>query len=168
MYPSVQDPLFGIFVKKTVLALSDSGAVFTQKVAIQGKRSSKLEKIFTYINYYLKAMLSVFHQKNDLLYVHFLTHNLPLIYWYKFFQNKPIVLNIHGSDINKVKKGSKLDALQGFALKMVNQIIVPSTYFKSVLKQRYPELCIPIFVYPSGGIDTTIFLNMSFMVIFLL
>ena len=48
MYPSQKDLLFGIFVKKTVLALEENGAEFTQKIVIKGKRSSSFSKI-TYV-----------------------------------------------------------------------------------------------------------------------
>lgn len=157
MYPSKQDPLFGVFVKKTVLALEENGAVFTQKIVIKGKRSSSLKKLITYTRYYLKALASLFKQQQDVVYVHFLTHNLPLLYCYKMFQKKPIVVNLHGSDISTVQPNSKLDKMQAKTLRNINAVVVPSVYFKKIVQERYPQLTIPFYVYPSGGIDTALF-----------
>ncbi|MDQ7916542.1 glycosyltransferase family 4 protein [Mesonia sp. MT50] len=157
MYPSQKDLLFGIFVKKTVLALEENGAEFTQKIVIKGKRSSSFQKLLTYTTYYLKAVFSVFHREHELVYIHFLTHNLPLISWYNLFQKKPIVINLHGSDISAVKQNSWIDKYQAKMLKKAAEVVVPSQYFKAIVQERYPDINIPFYVYPSGGIDTTIF-----------
>jgi glycosyltransferase involved in cell wall biosynthesis len=157
MYPSREDQLFGVFVKKTVEVLEGLGANFTSKTVIKGKRNSRSKKTFTYTAYYFRAMISIFNNRHDLVYIHFLTHNLPLIWWYHLIQKKPIVVNLHGSDINKVKKDSKLDQLQGKTLKRVDEVVVPSNYFKNILQQRYPHFNSRIFVYPSGGIDLELF-----------
>lgn len=157
MYPSKQDPLFGVFVKKTVLALEENGAVFTQKIVIKGKRSSSLQKLITYAQFYIKAVFGVFYNRHEMLYVHFLTHNLPLIYWYSLFQNKPIVINLHGSDISTVQPNTSLDKLQEKALQKANAVVVPSLYFKTVVQKRYPNIDLSFYIYPSGGIDTAVF-----------
>ncbi|MGO2294608.1 MAG: glycosyltransferase family 4 protein [Psychroflexus halocasei] len=157
MYPSKQDQLFGVFVKKTVNSLEGHGAFFTSKIVINGKRDHFLKKIITYFIYYFKSLISVFRNQHDLIYVHFLTHNFPLVWWYKKMQTKPVIINLHGSDINKVKESSTLDFLQKKVLITADEIIVPSLYFKEVLIKRYPELHNPIYIYPSAGIDTKVF-----------
>ncbi|TXK72557.1 glycosyltransferase family 4 protein [Mesonia sp. HuA40] len=157
MYPAATDKLFGVFVKKTVFALQENGATFTQKILIQGKRSSTIQKLLTYAKYYIKAIFSVFHRQHNLVYVHFLTHNLPLIFWYKQMQKKPMVLNLHGSDVSAIKPNSILDQWQNRTLKNIDALVVPSFYFKQVVQNRYPSLNIPFFVYPSGGINTGLF-----------
>lgn len=157
MYPSEQDQLFGVFVKKTVNSLEGLGAIFTSKIVIKGKRDNFLKKVITYSVYYLKSLISVFNNQHHLIYIHFLTHNFPLIWWYKKIQSKPVIINLHGSDINKVKKNSTLDLLQKKVLTTADEIVVPSLYFKEVLKKRYPELDNPVYIFPSAGIDTKVF-----------
>ena len=157
MYPSEKDPLFGIFVKKTVNALKGCGASFTQKILIKGKRSNKIKKALTYFLYYLKGIISIVNKNHDLVYIHFLTHNIPLIFFYKTLQSKPIVVNLHGSDIHKITPKSKLDVWQEKILSSIDAIVVPSIYFKESLKKRYPGITNQILIYPSGGIDLTVF-----------
>lgn len=157
MYPSKQDQLFGVFVKQTINVLEGLGANFTKKIVIRGKRNNLFKKSFTYLEYYFQGIITVFNNKEDLVYIHFLTHNLPLIWWYKKMQKKPLVINLHGSDINKVKKNSTLDIFQAKTLNIVDEIIVPSVYFRDILKNRYPKFKKKFFIYPSGGIDLDIF-----------
>ncbi|MFD2434235.1 glycosyltransferase family 4 protein [Mesonia maritima] len=156
MYPSKEDLLFGVFVKKTVKNLTQLGAIFTKEIVIKGKRNNFFKKIFAYFNYYFKAIKNIFSKDEDVIYVHFLTHNIPVLLFYLKFRKTPIVLNLHGSDINKVKESSFTDKIQGKILNKVTQIIVPSMYFKEVLRKRY-QLKTPIYIYPSGGINTELF-----------
>lgn len=157
MYPSIKDALFGVFVKKTVLQLEDLGIHFSRKVVIRGKSNSKIKKVFSYLRYYFKAIIASFSSKNKIVYIHFLTHNIPLIYWFYWFTNSKIVLNLHGSDINKIPKGNFIDKIQKKVLKKVDLLIVPSVYFKSIVQKRYNINDLKFFVYPSGGINTSMF-----------
>ena len=157
MYPSATDKLFGVFVKKTVVALEENAAVFTQKIVIRGKRNSIIKKLLAYAKYYVKAIFNVLNREHDLVYIHFLTHNLALISCYKWLQKTPIVLNLHGSDISAIKPNSILDQWQNKALNNIDALVVPSLYFKRVVQKRYPSLDIPCFIYPSGGINTGLF-----------
>ncbi|RFN59158.1 glycosyltransferase family 4 protein [Marixanthomonas ophiurae] len=157
MYPSKKDALFGVFVKKTVLQLESLGVQFSKKVVIKGKSNSKVKKVFSYLIYYFKAICSSFSSKDNIIYIHFLTHNIPLVYWYFWFTNSKIVLNLHGSDINKVAKGSFIDRIQKKALKKVNLLIVPSGYFKSIVQKRYSIDDLNFYIYPSGGVNTSLF-----------
>lgn len=158
MYPSEKDSLFGVFVKKTVNALKGCGADFTQKIVIRGKRNNKIKKIFTYLSYYYKGIISILDKNYDLVYIHFLTHNIPLILIHKILQDKPLIINLHGSDIHQIKLNSKIDVWQERILYNVDAIVVPSLYFKKKLSKRYSSLSSnQIFIYPSGGLDLTIF-----------
>ena len=67
MYPSATDKLFGVFVKKTVVALEENAAVFTQKIVIRGKRNSIIKKLLTYAKYYIKAIFNPIFYKISLL-----------------------------------------------------------------------------------------------------
>ena len=155
MYPSKGDGLFGVFVKLTQKQLEELGVNFSL-IVIKGKRKIYFSKFLTYFKYYIKSFLGLYFKEDDIIFIHFLTHNIPIIWLYNKFQDKPVIVNLHGSDINKVKKHSIVDKIQEKILNKSFQIIVPSKYFKDIILERY-LIKTPIFVYPSGGININVF-----------
>lgn len=159
MYPSETDPLFGVFVKNFKLQIESKGVQFTQMAVIEGKTQGKFNKLKRYLRYYL-AVVNAYREGNfDLIYVHFLSHNAPillLLNWLSAFK-KPLIINVHGSDVIE-SEGTWIDVLNKQILKKARMIVVPSLAFQSLMLHRYPFLAASdLFVSPSGGINTQTF-----------
>lgn len=155
MYPSSKDSLFGVFVKNFRLELENNGVTFPAVSVIKGKRSNNLSKAFTYLKYYLSICYNFIFKKYNLVYVHFMSHNAPVlaVLLFLFKKKKPLVINVHGDDVTN-SKGRKIDKLNKFILNKVDLVVVPSTYFKEMMLENYPFLKTEqVFVSPSGGVD---------------
>lgn len=157
MYPSKKDPLFGVFVKNFKDLLENNKVQFSAISVIKGKRSNSLEKLFSYARYYFSILYNYFFKKFDVVYVHYLSHNSPILTLLLFKKTKPIVVNVHGTDILS-SKGKKIDRLNKRVLKRTDLVVVPSEYFKDLMLTNYPFLHTKkIFVSPSGGVDCSRF-----------
>ena len=158
MYPSKKDPLFGVFVKNFKNLLENQGVSFVCKSLIKGKRKGAFEKISTYLVYYLSVIKNYVFKKYDLIYVHYLSHNSPILFLILFFgKKKALVINVHGSDILD-SQGKFINRINKSVLKKTDLIITPSQYFKDLMLEYYSFLKEEqLFVSPSGGIDTSKF-----------
>lgn len=158
MYPSNTDALFGVFVKNFKEGLEKFGVNFSEQALIKGKSKSPIKKMCKYIFHYLKITYGMLKSNYDLLYVHYLTHHLPILYLSLPFKNKKWVINVHGSDIHRIKHLGKIDKMAIKVLKKVDLIVVPTSYFKELVLKKYPFL-IPtqLYISPSGGINPDIF-----------
>ena len=159
MYPSVDDPDYGIFVKNIESALEKNGAVISEKAVISGRAKSSTDKIIKYRKFYSK-IISAYRKGNfDIVYLHFISHSSPGLLLAKilFGKKKKIIINIHGSDVLSHHKGILKKCNQQL-LKFSDLIVVPSHYFEKIIYQKFPDF--PknkIFISPSGGIDSTVF-----------
>lgn len=152
MYPSEDHPSFGIFVRKVAEGLELEGAVFSAKALIRGKPQSFPAYIASYLKFLIHGILGIF-KKFDIIYCHYILHSAPLTLIISFFTRKPLVINIHGTDL----LGGGLAALllspfRNCLLKKADLIIVPSKYFKlkTMKITGLPENI--FFVSPSGGV----------------
>lgn len=159
MFPSNKDPDYGIFVKNTTENIKKKGAIISCSSLIKGRSESFLIKTIKYVVYYLSIFRNYMFSEYDLIYTHFISHNSPVLFLLHFLfgKKKTLVLNLHGSDIVVYNKG----VMKFFNLKLlryVDLVIVPSSYFKDLVKQEFPFLKeSQFYVYPSGGINTTCF-----------
>ena len=158
MYPSKTDPLFGVFVKNSREELEKQGVVFSECALIKGKTNSKVRKTINYLNHYF-AIAKFFFQRNyDLMYVHYLSHHIPILSFLLFFKKKPIVINVHGSDIISIRDKTILYKLSVKILKTTDLLVVPTSYFKELIQEKYPFITEEqLFISPSGGIDNSVF-----------
>lgn len=156
MYPSKKYPHYGTFVKNTEDILTSIGFnVDTIKIS---KHDNKIIRLFAYILFCLKYFFKAFI-KYDYIYIHYISHSsIPVVMFYKLFPKKNIILNVHGNDIiadrglDFKNRGRSVKAL-----KICSKVIVPSSYFKEVLIKNYEIDEKKICIFPSGGIDTSIF-----------
>jgi len=162
MYPSKTDPLFGVFVKNFKNLLENQGVSFSCKSLIKGKRKGVFQKIITYLGYYLSIIKNYVFKNYDLIYVHYLSHNSPVLFFILLLgKKKPLVINVHGSDILD-SQGKFIDRINKAVLKKTNLIITPSPYFKELMLEYYSFLKEEqLFVSPSGGIDTSKFYHIK-------
>lgn len=156
MYPSKTDGLFGVFVKNMRLEFENQGVDFSKLALIKGKSNSAFKKLLRYIKHYTRIFFLFYFRKSnyDLIYIHYITHHIPILLLLLPFKKKPWVINAHGDDIIGLMNNSKMDYFAKIILKKVDLLVVPSSYFKTVAKNHYSFLDDDaIYVSPSGGID---------------
>jgi glycosyltransferase involved in cell wall biosynthesis len=159
MYPSGSDPLFGVFVKNFKEQLETKGVLFTQTAVIKGKTTGNMAKLKRYVKYYL-AVFNGYREGNfDVMYVHFLSHNAPILALLFFFSKPkaPFIINVHGTDVIDTE-GKWIDLLNKKIIAQASLVVAPSRSFKKIVLKRYPFLSENrVFVSPSGGINTSLF-----------
>ncbi len=156
MYPSEKHSNYGVFVKNSETALKKNTDIIIRKVVIKGRTKSKAIKLLSYLRFYLASIFEITFSKYDIVYFHYISHNLPLVLWAKFLKRK-IVINVHGTDV-LAKRNNKIESLILKSAKETNLIVTPSRYYLDVVKKKYGVRKEKIFVSPSGGINTKVFL----------
>lgn len=155
MYPSEKYPNYGVFVKNFCDKLKESEDV---KIISINKTKSIIKKIYFYMTFYLKIMYHYLFKHYDLIYVHYAGYNAPPILIGNFFKRqKKLIVNVHGSDVTPEKKLESITNV--FTKKLVqvaDLVVVPSSYFENVVKQKYGRN-INTWISPSAGIDLSIF-----------
>ena len=153
MYPSSTDSLFGVFVQNFKNELEKQGATFSKLSLIKGKSNSPFKKLSNYLKHYSSCIKNYYSNDYDLIYVHYLTHHIPILSLFNL-NKKKIVINSHGSDIIGLQKSSYLNFFAKRILKKSHLIIVPTSYFKTKVMAYYPFLnADKIYVSPSAGIE---------------
>ncbi len=161
MYPSLQYPEYGVFVKNFKEKIIKNGGVFVCESVIRGKSLGFYRKLRAYIKYYISIFKNYRKEKFDIIYIHYLSHNAPIMVLLLliFYKKSSIVVNVHGSDVVKQNKNI-FKIFNNYLLKRVDSIVVPSAYFKDVVVQNFPFFNKDkIIIYPSGGIDLNVFYN---------
>lgn len=157
MYPSHQDPLFGVFVKNFKTELEKQDVVFNRVSLIKGKTNSRLKKVSNYIKHYFNSIKNSFHNDYDLIYIHYLTHHIPLLFLL-IFKKTPIVINVHGSDVVGLLEHKTINLIAKRLLRRIDALVVPTSHFKKLISEQYSFLnSNQIIVSPSGGIDKDVF-----------
>jgi len=159
MYPSNNCPYYGSFVENIKKELEKKD-IEIELAVIKGKSKNKLEKFFKYVKFFLEVITKVRRSDYDLIYVHYILHSLIPLLFVKI--KKPLVLHAHGSDVfvnNKI--GAIIQKFNSSLIKKSSLIIVPSLYFKEVIKKKFNIKESKIFISPSGGIDTKVFKPMN-------
>ena len=160
MYPSLQYPYYGIFVKNCQVMLLNVG--FSIDHCVIQKTSSLGEKIRAYSSFFASTFFCYHFNKYHVVYIHYISHSFaPLVFSFFHKRNK-ILLHIHGGDILKQKEVSSFFftiklLIARLAMMRADGIIVPSNYYKKLLIERFhvsPDL---INVVASGGVDRSIF-----------
>lgn len=153
MYPSVKDPVFGIFVKNIEELLLKNNIKIIQK-AVRQNSSNVFSKLASYFVLYINILKIFFNEKIQLVYIHFPLQTSPIILFGLKFRNKKIVLNIHGSELNP---SSFFHSSFVKLLSKADLIVVPSKTYSLVLQEKYKLKTNKIYVSPSGGVDSNVF-----------
>lgn len=158
MYPSVESPSYGIFVKKTYDSLSEKYNVTLVKIC---KSRNLVHKIYQYVLFNVKSTLLGIFQDYDCIYAHYISHCCFPIRVIKFFKKDVIVVgNVHGEDVFSSFDEFKKNRIRAqHFIDRANYIIAPSLFFKGKLLKEYNVTEQQVFVSPSGGIDTELFCN---------
>jgi len=155
MYPSDKNVRYGIFVKRFKEAIEDDYDVVN---LVLTKKQGIIRKSLAYLGLYLRVIRLWFTaKKEDIIYVHFPLYFAPVLLpftWRKI----TLVLNFHGSDVifETYLKRFLANILRPSLRK--SRVVVPSTYFKEELQKTFrTKVTHAVFVYPSGGVDSTVF-----------
>jgi glycosyltransferase involved in cell wall biosynthesis len=146
-----------VFVKRSEEILIGEG--FEVNKIVLFKEQRKINKGIKYIKHYIHSVYSIIFNANDIVYVHYASHNALPIIVAKFFKSKKmLVTNVHGSDIvPETKIQQLLQPLVKKMLRMSDKVVVPSKYFKQLVRNKYNLEDGNIYISPSGGIDRKIF-----------
>lgn len=161
MYPSHQLPRFGIFVRNFEERLQTRGvAIPYKKVLTNTKNIDIVTKTSKYFSFLLSILVHGYTQKKhyNLVYVHYPVHSAIPVLVLTLLTNKPVVINFHGNDLTIDSLIKQL--LRPFLLRLAQRskaIVVPSVYYKQQVTDALKVQNEKIIVYPSGGIDTSLF-----------
>lgn len=155
MYPSKKYPNYGVFVKNFYEQLSVSEKT---EIIYLYKTTSKVRKFINYLEFYSKIVKQYVFGKYEIVYVHYAGYNAPPILLAKIFnKSTKLIVNVHGSDVTPEKKlEEKTNFLTKYLVRKADLTIVPSSYFKEVVIEKYGENN-PIWISPSAGIDFNLF-----------
>lgn len=158
MYPSKQYPHYGVFVQNTEMILQTMEQVSIKRVVLK-KTDSTLLRLITYACLYIRLIFWSVTRRYDILYGHFLSHlALPLLVVRALNKHIKIIVNVHGNDVVPDQtKDEKWIPLVKKVLPCVDELIVPSAYFKKVLIHDYAMKEADIAVFPSGGVNAEVF-----------
>lgn len=155
LYPSEKYPFYGTFVKH----FNDiSENYFDVDKIVLFKVNSKLKKLINYFLFYGKIIFNILFKKYDVIYVHYISHvSIPLLLCKKL-KKFNLYTNVHGSDIIPVSNlGKRLLKYTASILNKSQCVIVPSSYFKELVKEEFGIDEKEIRVYASGGIKEEVF-----------
>lgn len=156
MYPSLECPNFGVFVRNFELDFPTENIVLSDKTVIKGKRSG-INLMIAYFLFFLEIIKKLYRGDFDAVYVHYLQHSLIPFHFWRNTSTKKVILNAHGTDI--LGKGKLYQALRRWNQSIIQHadlIVVPSTFFFHKLTQLGVKSD-KITVYPSGGINPDLF-----------
>lgn len=156
MYPDINNPGFGIFVKNFEDILSEN-KIESKRIVLKKERK-KLIKVVNYFFYYIKIFINLVFRKYDIIYIHYASHNAIPVLLASKFRKFNLYTNVHGSDVmQQTRIQNFLKPSVQKLLNLSNKIITPSEYFKDYVSVEYLIDKNRIFVYPSGGVDINIF-----------
>lgn len=156
MYPSTKYPTAGVFVLKFCRLLDSDGISYRKSVMTW--TTNRFLKCFKYIFFYISTFLRCIFGDFDIIYIHYASHSSAPVLFANKFKKLNIITNVHGSDV--VPENARQERFQKYTrdiLKVSRKIVVPSEYFKKVVIRKYDINDDNIFIFPSGGVDESIF-----------
>lgn len=162
MYPSPENPGYGVFVKNVIKGLEKEKIKTLYISTISGRGKNILLKCYKYIAFYISIFVNYF-KTYDCIYVHFPTYSAPILYLLMFIKKNKLVINFHGEDLlyqDESKLQQKLGIISDKLTKrFATFVVVPSKYYKDIVLKRNLINETNIVISPSGGIDHNIFYN---------
>ncbi len=156
MYPSLKYPHYGSFVKNCKVMLEK--ASFKVDTAVKYKQDSFIGKLLGYTLLYIQAIFKSLWYSYDYYYVHFTSQNAYSPLLGKWTGKTKLICNVHGNDIVPDYDYERKNVSRSqIILKYADKVVCPSSYFKEVLLENYQVPLKKIVVFPSGGVDLTIF-----------
>lgn len=164
MYPSKGDPVYGTFIETYYESFKvlNKGNI-TKLISIKGRSRHKLLQWCKYAFFYIQVLWQLLFHRWDVIYVQTITTPIIPIRVVSFLKELPLIFNVHGADV--ITHNEYIRRLQRIAESLLSKaimIVVPSDYFRMVLRNTFPSVPYEnIIVSPSGGIDVKKFVPMS-------
>jgi len=161
MYPSARLPRFGIFVRHFEERIRARGISIPYRcVLTDTKHINKLKKAIKYLGFLTSIITKgIKHRKHyHLIYLHYPVHTVLPVYILHLITGKKVILNFHGNDLMHSSFLKRL--IKPYLLRLAKcsaALVVPSNYFKSQLVNILPINPDKVIVYPSSGVDTSLF-----------
>jgi len=156
MYPSKKAPSYGTFVKNFCEQLDSIGVKYDLSVA--NKRTNKASKAIGYFVFYISSFFKTLLGRYDIVYIHYPSYSSIAALLANKFKHRTLFVNVHGSDALPINGRQKwLEKNTRKAITIADKVIVPSTFFKQVVSEKYALPLEKMFVYPSGGVDSKLF-----------
>lgn len=158
MYPDANSPGYGSFVKNVEVGLASNGIKSKYSALITGRPTSFINKCYKYILFYINIIRNYF-KSYDFIYIHYPNQALPCLMLCYLIKKRRIIVNLHGEDLLYSQTGISLflGKLNDYFIKKVDAIVVPSLYYKDIVKERVHDNEKIIIVSPSGGINANFF-----------
>ena len=161
MYPNNRFPSYGVFVKNFCEQLDEIGINY--ELSCITKTTNKVIKLLKYICFYISTFFRCIFINYDIVYIHYPSFSSKPVLLAQKLRNFKIITNVHGSDVIPVKKEQeKMVGITKESINISKKVVVPSEYFKNLIKEKYNISDEKIFVYPSGGINEKIFYKYDF------
>jgi len=137
MYPSLNDPAYGSFVKEQSEELEKNNVSIKRIVSYDRAEGDKKRALLKYLSLWSKTILSAFNPRNKIYHFHYVFPTAAVAPILKFVFRKKIVFTYHGSDL--LKGGNKKDKLMSKLLKSADEIILVSDYLQKEFIKRFPQ-----------------------------
>lgn len=158
MYPSMQHPTYGLFVKNQVGLLQSAG-LDVDVVAIQNPGKGKIQALKKYMTWFFRSVLYMMKNRKKLSLTHahyaFPTGLISLI-GKKMF-GIPYVVTVHGGDIDKMAaRSQRIADMTKNILRQAESVIVVGDKLREDVINNFdvPEANVHVM---SMGVDTSIF-----------
>ena len=156
MYPNKEYPSYGVFVKNFCDQLSEIGIKYD--VSALTKTKNKAVKILKYGLFYVKTFLMCLSGKYDLVYIHYPSFSGKPVLGARKLKRFDIITNVHGTDVVPLKKEhERMLENTKKAIDYSKTVVVPSEYYKQLIIEKYRIMDSKVFVYPSAGVNESIF-----------
>jgi len=165
MYPSDDNPSFGVFIKNVEKSISKIGMLNMDPVYIYWKKRTKLKKLISYLIYWTKCYFKIIKNDYDIFYINYLTLSfVPFLFLTKHLKNKIIISHVHGSDLMYHENRNYfirtfLKIVLEKAVRRTTFFVAPSIYYKMQIIDKFEISEKIIIVYPSGGVNAHKFYN---------
>lgn len=161
MYPSDNSPDFGVFVHSTWRVLANEYDV--DNAVISRKPNTVFKKIRAYFGFYVKVFWLLVTRKYDYVYVHYVSHSILPVLVIRMIGIRPkLILHVHGGDVKLLAGHSQIffrikEFFVKAAFRVATRTIFPSRSYAKEVISAMGVMGLDYLVYPSGGIDTSIF-----------
>ncbi len=148
MYPSIEAPSSGIFVKRISDQLSSCPDIIVDTWTLP-----HWNKYLAYLYFYFAFIFKILVSRPNYTYCHFVTHTGLLGVFAKKIIGSTLVLNCHGSDvIGSLEKSRFRYKLCNFLFRKSDLIITPSRFLQDTIEGNFIIDSKEFYISPSGGV----------------
>lgn len=137
MYPSLNDPAYGSFVKEQSEELEKNGITIKRIVSYDRAEGNKKRALLKYLSIWGRTLFSAFNPENKIYHFHYVFPTALVAPILKKIFRKKIVFTFHGSDL--LKGGPKKNKILSSLLPFSDKIILVSDYLQREFENKFPS-----------------------------